>query len=87
MVGAVAAAVQEVLDSLLLPLQDFLHSQQVVVVGVEVEAAGNDEDDVYDDAVSLPHLRSQKLTETSEGSLTSAKKKRHVIKKRTHNHT
>lgn len=69
------AVVQEGLGSLLLPQQDFLHSQQGVAVGVEVEAVGNDVDDADDDVVSPRHLHSQTMTVTSEGSLTSAKEK------------
>ena len=68
-----AAVVQEVQGSLLLPQQDFLHSPQGVAADVEVEAVGNDVDDVDDDVVNLPHPHSQTLTVTSEGSLTSAK--------------
>jgi hypothetical protein len=71
-VGAAAAVVQEVLGSLLLHRQDFLHSQQGVAVGVEVEAVGHDVDDADDDVVSPHHLHSQTMTVTSEGSLTSA---------------
>lgn len=67
------SVVQEVLGSLLLPQQDFLHSQQGVAVGVGVEAVGNDVDDADDDEVSPRHLHSQTLTVTSGGSLTSAK--------------
>lgn len=81
-VGAAAAVVQEVLGSLLLPQQDFLHSPQGFAVGVEVEAVGNDVEDADDDAVTLPHLHSQTLTVTSEGSWTSANKT-HVIKQGT----
>lgn len=66
-----AAVVQEVQGSLLLPQQDFLHSPQGVAADVEVEAVGNDVDDVDDDVVNLPHPHSQTLTVTSEGSLTS----------------
>lgn len=69
--GAAAAVVREVLGSLLLPQQDFLHSQQGAAVGVEVEAVGNDVDGADDDVVSPRHLRSQTMTVTSEGSLTS----------------
>jgi hypothetical protein len=65
--------VQEVLGCLLLHQQDFLHIQQGVAVGVEVEAVGNDADDADDDAVSHRHPHSQTMTVTSEGSLTSAK--------------
>ena len=71
--GAAAAVVQEVLGSLLLPQQDFLHSQQGVAAGVEEEAVGNDVDDADDDVASPHHLHSQTMTVTSEGSLTSAK--------------
>jgi hypothetical protein len=65
--------VQEVLGSLLLPQQDFLHSQQGVAVGVEVEAVENDVDDADDDVVSPRRLHSRTMTVTFEGSLTSAK--------------
>jgi len=72
-VGAAVAVVQEVLGSLLLPQQDFRHSQPGVAVGVEVGAVGNDVNDADDDVVSPHHLHSQIVTVTSEGSLTSAK--------------
>lgn len=65
------AVVQEVLGSLLLPQQDFRHSQPGVAVGVEVGAVGNDVNDADDDVVSPHHLHSQIVTVTSEGSLTS----------------
>jgi hypothetical protein len=65
--------VQEVLGSLLLHQQDFLHSQRGVAVGVEVGAVGNGADDVDDDVGSHRHLHSQTVTVTSGGSLTSAR--------------
>jgi len=82
--GAAAAVVQEVLGSLLLPQQDFRHSQQGAAAGVEVGAVGNDVNDVDDDVVSPRHLHSQRVTVTSEGSLTSAKEETHIKTRNTY---